>query len=298
MKRRLQTTLLGSILSILAFSTAASESCPQPDDAVTKVEQHLLDSKLQSAIRYFQNGEYRNSISILEKYTFLDVPEAKHLLAFHYLKGLAVAPNFSKAMSLFKDVANHYRRDQSVESNYRLGEMLASSQGVLEKEAFEATLMAAKSGHSKAQYLLSNFYRDGIFVPTDLNLEKYWLECSSKNGNIEAIYEMGLKAWWNKNYDIAENYYSLAAAKGHKDAMYNYGVMILTGQAKNAESGSGLDWIIRAANGSSRQAARFLAESYTFGAYGLDKDMKLASHWRSVSQPDKLNYFLSYDLIR
>lgn len=50
----------------------------------------------------------------------------------------------------------------------------------------------AELGHAKAQYLLGNYWYDGILVEQDISLALHWYEQASSQGHADAQHRLGL----------------------------------------------------------------------------------------------------------
>ena len=75
------------------------------------------------------------------------------------------------------------------ESQYALGEHYLCEIKCVSKNWQEAARwfqMAAEQGHSNAQLRLAGMYKDGLGVPQDLNIARFWYGKAAAQGNVQA----------------------------------------------------------------------------------------------------------------
>lgn len=82
----------------------------------------------------------------------------------------------------------------------------------------------------------------------------------------------------------AVRWYRLAAERGHADAQYNLGCMLLNGQGTQPDIAEGLRWLQLAAAGEDSSAPHFLAQIYGEGYYGISVDLEKAAYWKQQDE--------------
>lgn len=117
---------------------------------------------------------------------------AKHNQATYYLSGVAVTKSAEMALKLFEEAAD----EQFVESQFALAVYYSGSSDVGEfgtrddAKAFQWAKAAATAGHSKAQDMLGDCFRDGVGIEAnDKEATKWWLK-SAEQGNVDAIVKL------------------------------------------------------------------------------------------------------------
>lgn len=137
---------------------------------------------------------------------------------------------------------------------------------------------AAARGHADATYRLRQQYPEG--AERDALLLK-----AGELGSLEAQRDLGaLHATgdWTGTRDavLAAEWYRRAAERGHPDAQYNLGFMILLGEGMEANPNEGLRWLRRSADLGNDCAIRLLADLYRTGVHGVPADDEEARLWQ------------------
>ncbi len=134
-----------------------------------------------------------------------------------------------------------------------------------------------------------------------LEFEYLSLTCTGKKilekaikGDMQAQRDVGcLHIWGEEGFPKCEEraryYYTLAAEKGHCEAMWDVSTMYLNGEGGEPDIFRGLFYLKKAASRrrwdiGAENAASFLEYIYTEGLFGLDNDENQASYWSKVSK--------------
>jgi len=82
-----------------------------------------------------------------------------------------------------------------------------------------------------------------------------------------------------KDLALAVSWYRKAAERGHDDAQYNLGFMLILGEGAPADVEEGLRWVTRAALQGDYSARKLLEDLYQNGYYGVPKRIDEANRW-------------------
>lgn len=127
------------------------------------------------------------------------------------------------------------------EARYELASMYAAGRGVTASavKAFDLMKQAANSGMADAQYQLAAMYVAGRGTAPDKNAATEWGRRAAQQRHVPAQFSLGC---------------------------------LLVELSDSAAKAEGVQWLKRAAEAGSRQAALFLATALARGEYGLSKD--------------------------
>ena len=108
-------------------------------------------------------------------------------------------------------------------------------------------------------------------------------------GSMDAQRELGAsyaRGDWSGPQDLAEavRWYRLAAEKGHADAQYNLGFMLLLGEGAPQNVEEGLMWLHRSGEQGESAAFRLLADCYENGYYDVPVNPEQAALWRAKEE--------------
>ncbi len=147
-------------------------------------------------------------------------PSAQFVIASRFIEGKSVKRDFSQAASWYQKAASN----GLAPAQYRLGTLFERGNG-LPKDINAARLWyerAAESGNVKAMHNLAVIYASAKGGKADYAKAKKWFEKASAYGlkdsqfNLAVIFERGLAT--TRSQKDAFFYYSLAAARGDRDA--------------------------------------------------------------------------------
>lgn len=117
--------------------------------------------------------------------------------------------------------------------------------------------------------------------------------CAQK-GDAQAQRELGCQYWWGdeglpKDVSLARHWYSLAAAQGHCEALYDLSTMLLEGEGGAKDVPAALDFLRRAAlrrrwDPDAECAAKLLADIYRGGYFSVTPDAAEAERWEAIER--------------
>jgi len=183
----------------------------------------------------------------------------------------------------------------NIHSQYIVGKSLYNNEPVEPDVAYKYLLSAAKKGHSGAQYIMFELYRDGLTdlgVGTEGNIilardkinQLLWLLKSADGGNIEALYELGLFYIFadpiTEDEREAIKYFRRAAELGHGRAAMKLGFYYLKGIYIKKDIGEGIRWLVKSTELGYIESNKFLSRIYKNGEYGVKKDEKLSEYYK------------------
>ena len=141
---------------------------------------------------------------------------------------------------------------------------------------------AAAQDHADAMYWL---YVETHSGEQDAKADALLLK-AGMSGSIWAQRELGAlyaTGWWTGPKDPVEGarWYRRAAERGHAEAQYNLGFMILEGEGTEKNVDEGLYWLHLSAEQGEDQAIRLLADAYAGGYFGVPADAEKAAFWNA-----------------
>jgi len=157
------------------------------------------------------------------------------------------AKRFDHARQVLTPIANA----GVAEAQYLLGYLFFTSAEVDPVECRKWLERAARQDHPEALYHLSCWASDEVVqFPADRQQQDQLVR-AAELGCVEAQCDLGCayalgEDGWSRDLELARKWYGEAAANGHADAQYNYGLMLLLGEGGPLDR-SGLDWIERSA---------------------------------------------------
>ncbi|MCL1942287.1 MAG: sel1 repeat family protein [Candidatus Azobacteroides sp.] len=143
------------------------------------------------------------------------------------------------------------------------------------EEAFRYFQLSAEQGFAPGENNLAWFYNNGLGVDQDLKKAEEWYKRAGKQGNLEAINNLG--GLYQKDYHDnkkAFDQFLKAAKKGLKNAQRNVALCYLSGEVVGYNSGEGIKWMTKAAEQGLDKAQLFLAKKYL-----SEKDDSRAAYW-------------------
>ena len=141
---------------------------------------------------------------------------------------------------------------------------------------------AAAQDHADAMYWL---YIETLSEERDAKHDALLLKAGML-GSIWAQRDLGVlyaTGDWTGPKDAVDGarWYRRAEERGHADAQYNLGFMILLGEGTEKSVDEGLHWLHLSAEQGGDQAIRLLADAYVNGYLGVPVDAKEAALWNA-----------------
>lgn len=179
---------------------------------------------------------------------------------------------------------------------YELGEILDDEEWLSDDteysdtSQFEYYLELAEAGDSSAQWELSLFYREGLFVEEDFQKSLDWCLKSAAQGNVSAMADLGDLFFEGKilerDYDKAYYWYTKAASLEHPGANRMVAHMLSFGIGIPQDRAEALEWYQHAATLEDVDAQVLLGRAYMEGDSDLNVDVEKALGWfeRAASQ--------------
>jgi TPR repeat protein len=139
----------------------------------------------------------------------------------------------------------------SAEAQYLIGYLYFTSADVDAHESRQWLERAAAQQYPEAIFHLACWRTDGLFAPPNDETHRTLLIRAAELGSIQAQRDLGCcfatgDDGWPLDPALGRLWYGRAAASGHADAQYNYGLMLLYGEGGPVDP-SGNEWIHRAA---------------------------------------------------
>jgi TPR repeat protein len=141
-----------------------------------------------------------------------------------------------------------------------------------------------------AMTLIGEIYRDGAAVPRNNAEASRWYRLASNLGDPQAAYELGVLLLEGangvkKDPAAAKAQFERAAAKNHRGALYNLGVMALQGTDGKPDFAQAAQYFLRAAEAGDDDAA------YSYGVMlrdgkGAPQNIGEAVHWLKRASDD------------
>lgn len=124
---------------------------------------------------------------------------------------------------------------------------IASHSMANEPISADVTRMLAEQGHSKAQYMLGQYYSEGYGVTQNLSEAFAWYRRSAEQGYRDAQFALATAYDTGEgvaqNLALAANWYKEAALQGDGAAAYNLGIMYDEGAGVAADKQQALSWL-------------------------------------------------------
>jgi len=167
---------------------------------------------------------------------------------------------YDAAMPLLRGSAD----SGSAEAQYLLGYLYFTSADVDLAESKQWLERAAGQGHAEALFYLSDLNDDGTTGPPDSDYRRTLLVRAAELGSLRAQRDLGCyyaigEFGFPLDLRLGRLWYSCAAERGHADAQYNYGLMVINGEGGPADESSGLEWVRRAAAQNDEAALHYLS---------------------------------------
>lgn len=140
------------------------------------------------------------------------------------------------------------------------------------KEAEKWFRMAAKQGHSEAQFSLGELYLfGGEGVKTDCKEAIFWLKQSAATAHPSHQFRLGYAYFCDGNYYEAEKWIRSAAEQGERYAQASMGALYLHGIGVIKDEEEAIKWFRRAAKQGNKNA-QFEVRNYNRRKAGLPEE--------------------------
>lgn len=287
-----------------------------------QLEKRVAEAIMNSAVfLFFYTTSYNESDSIIELYYALN--KNKRIIPIHldssdfeesikddiididYINYTGFNSTMRKIISFLMDyidkcppsiTINPALTEKSSEELFKLGKACYDNKEY--EQAIKYYELAAKQGHSGAQYSLGCCYDSGEGVEIDELEAARWYRKAAKQGHVWAQFNLGCC------YDVGEGvcqspqeaarWYRLAAEQGFADAQYNLGDCYDFGNGVPQDYKEALRWYLKAANQGHLQAQVQLWIFYETGR-GVTQNYETAFFWcRKVAEQGnaEAQYFL------
>jgi TPR repeat protein len=152
----------------------------------------------------------------------------------------------------------------SAEAQFLLGYLYFTSADVDLAESKQWLERAAAQGHAEALFYLSDLNDDGTTGPPDCDRRRTLLVRAAELGSLRAQRDLGCyyaigEFGFPLDHRLGRLWYSRAAERGHADAQFNYGMMVINGEGGPADQSNGLEWVRRAAAQNDEAALQYLS---------------------------------------
>src|SRR6185295_14502323 len=170
---------------------------------------------------------------------------------------------YDLALKLLRDPASAGLAD----AQYLLGYLYFTSADVDAAESKQWLERAAAQSHAEALFHLSHFFEDGTTGPPDTEDRAAMLTRAAELGSLQAQRDLGCyyavgECGFAIDLSLARHWYSRAAERGHADAQYNYGLMLIEGEGGPPDPASGLEWVRRAVAQDDESALDFISHYF------------------------------------
>lgn len=152
----------------------------------------------------------------------------------------------------------------SADAQYLLGYLYFTSADVDPVESRQWLELAGAQEHADALFYLSNWHDDNTTGPPDTERRRAQLLRAAKLRSLRAQRDLGCyyaigEAGFPLDPVLGRVWYSRAAERGHADAQYNYGLMVIHGEGGPSDPIAGLEWIRLSAAQNDAAALHYLA---------------------------------------
>jgi uncharacterized protein len=125
-------------------------------------------------------------------------------------------------------------------------------------EAFRLNSKAAERGFHDAVLAMGWYYLNGIGVPQDLDLARYWYTKSARSGEPKAMFSLGQMAYSAREWEAALRWFAKAADKGHARSLFWIGKLRWRGNGIDKDRREAMALFQRAADAKVLEAKRAL----------------------------------------
>lgn len=180
-----------------------------------------------------------------------------------------------------------YARYLSPEADYHKAENFEKRKDL--KSAEEWYRKAAERGYAPAQYVLGNYYMDGVWVDEDKETAFSWYSKAAKQHHpfaqlmLAECYQTGKGV--EANDELAEKWYNVAvsesrklAKKGDAEAQYILALCYENGYGVKIDQKKAFQWFIKSAEQEYVPAQSALGECYKHGI-GVTRSSQKAEYW-------------------
>lgn len=188
-----------------------------------------------------------------------DLAQAQYLVGYLYANGQGVTKNLANAIIWWKKCANHENDTE-----------------LMEHDDFKFCV-------ANAQLFLGYCYIKEEEVEKDPSEAFVWMNKAAKNGNIDAMWNVGLLyhdgIGVSKDLSKAYDFLQKAADKGSPDGAFYLGLMYLDGDFVKKDEVKAFYWTQKAAESGFTTAELMLGSLYYKQGVGTKQDYKKANEW-------------------
>lgn len=127
----------------------------------------------------------------------------------------------------------------------------------------------------KSHYLLAIMYNHGIGIEENHIRALNFYKIAAAGGHVDAMNYVGYDHDKNKNYDMAAKYYFMAIGEGHADAMNNLAMLYVHGKGVKQDYDKAIELYKMAIDNGNIEALNNLAYLYANGI-GTNKNHEIA----------------------
>lgn len=153
----------------------------------------------------------------------------------------------------------------AAEAEFLMGYLYFTSASVTKDESRAWLERAAAKDHPGALYYLSGLGNTIDLGPPEDDVHGRFLIRAAELGLPQAQRDLGCfyaigEYGFPKDLVLGRIWYGRAAVQGHRDAQYNFGLMLLHGEGGPVEPDAGMEWLRRAAKQGDAAAIDFLSD--------------------------------------
>lgn len=200
--------------------------------------------------------------------------------------------------ALAKEYWKQAARLGNVHAQYALGKQWLENGTGNPDQALKWLMKAAEAENCAAQYALAKFYRDGHYVPQDMERAVELFSQSAERGNEYAAYQLGRLYLANeeipKDVQLAVKWLEVASGKGNAYAQYTLGKLYLSGEDVLQDVECAVHYFEMSAAQGNEYAAYQLGKLYLSGEH-LTKNVAEGIRWMEAAA-EKGNPCAQYSL--
>ena len=239
------------LLACAAF-IAPAQAVLQGGDATSATDLAAQDqANTKKAFALLSEEKYDQARALIIPIAARAYPDAQHLLAYLFERGLGGDQDIDKAIELYVAAATNGQAD----SQFTLGELAFSGEQVVRdyERAIGWYNLAARQGHARAKLRLGLLYAEGLGTEKDRAKAISFFEEAADGGDIDAAYNLGIGylngAGVKQNYKKAAKWLEKAARQSHPEASYNLALLYDTKHLGDPDGQKMVALMASAANG-------------------------------------------------
>jgi TPR repeat protein len=217
------------------------------------------------------NGKnYKKGLALIAKGAKQKDPMCLKIQAIYAYNDAETPEDFEQARAYFETALDILDEDdyEIKDLYFSLGCIYFYGQGLKksEKTGLRYLKQSAEKGRVEAMVNLMNIY-DGGTDTIEANTVEFlkWGEKAAKEGNIEALYGVGIVYYGDEDYESAAEYLEPAANAGNADAQITLGLMLMNGQGVEQDTKSAIKLYKKSAEQGNKLAQVNLGSLYLAG---------------------------------